>query len=112
MKKQGISTRSIVKAREKHWPKVKIKKSIEESFQVVGKEENKSEDMSKQEDMAEGGAEGKEDFFTDLGSKLEQLDNNMKMLNTTMDTRMKNINRSIEDKMSGIKKKIEEFDTR
>ena len=57
-------------------------------------------------------AEGKENFLTDLGSKLEQLDNNMNMLNTTMDTRMKNSNRSIEDKMNGIKKKIEEFDTR
>ena len=112
MKKQGISTRSIVKAREKALTKTKDQKSIEESFQVVATEENKSEDMSKQEDMAEGGAEGKEDFLTDLGSKLEQLDNNMKMLNTTMDTRMKNINRSIEDKMSGIRKKIQEFDTR
>ena len=68
--------------------------------------------MSKQEDMVEGGAEGKEDFLTDLGSNLEQLDHNMKMLNTTMDTGMKNINRSIEDKMSGIKNKIEEFDMR
>ena len=105
MKKQGISTRSIVKAREKALAKSKDQKSIEESFQVVTTEENKSEDMSKQEDMAEGGAEGKEDFLTDLGSKLEQLDNNMKILNTTVDTRMKNINRSIEDKMSGIKKK-------
>ena len=75
---------------------------------MVATEDNKNEDMSKQEDMAEG----KEDFLTDLGSKLEQLDNNMKMLNTTMDTRMKNIKRSIEDKMSGIKKKIEEFDAR
>ena len=50
--------------------------------------------------------------FTDLGSKLEWLDNNIKLLNTLMDTRMKNVNRSIEDRMSGIKKKIEEFDTR
>ena len=75
---------------------------------MVTTEENKSEDISKQKDMAEG----KEDFFTDLGSKLEQLDKNMKMLTTTMDTRMKNFNRSIEDRMSGIKKKIEEFDTR
>ena len=108
MKKQGISTRSIVKAREKALAKSKDQKSIEESFQVVATEDNKNEDMSKQEDMAEG----KEDFLTDLGSKLEQLDNNIKMLNTTMDTRMKNINRSIEDKMSGIKKKIEEFDSR
>ena len=103
MKKQGISPRSIVKAREKALAKSKDQKSIAESFQVVATEDNKNEDMSKQEDMAEG----KEDFLTDLGSKLEQLDNNMKMLNTTMDTRMKNINRSIEDKMSGIKKKIE-----
>ena len=108
MKKQGISTRSIVKAREKALAKSKDQKSIEESFQVVATEDNKSEDMSKQEDMAER----KEDFLTDLGSMLEKLDNNMKMLNTTMDTRMKNINRSIEDKISGIKKKIEEFDTR
>ena len=61
--------------------------------------------------MAEGRAERKEDFFTDLGTKLEQLDKNMKMLNTTTDTRMKNINKSIEDRLSGIKKKIEEFDT-
>ena len=83
MKKQGISTGSIVKAREKALAKSRDQKSIEESFQVVATEENKREDMSKQEDMAEGGAEGKEDFFTDLGSKLEQLDNNMKMLNTT-----------------------------
>ena len=34
--------------------------------------------------MAEGGAEGKEDFFTDPGSKLEQPDNNIKLLNTTV----------------------------
>ena len=102
-KKNGISTRSIVKAREKALAKGKDQKSIEESFQVVATEENKSEDISKQEDMAEGGAEGKDNFFTDLGSKLEQLDKNMKLLNTTMDTRMKNINRSIEDRMSGIK---------
>ena len=79
---------------------------------MVATEENKSEDISKQEDMAEGGSEGKKDFFTDLGSKLEQLDNNMKLLNTTMVTRMKSINRSIKDRMSGIKKKTEEFDTR
>ena len=79
---------------------------------MVASEENKSEDISKQEDMAEGGSEGKKDFFTDLGSKLEQLDNNMKLLNTTMVTRMKSINRSIKDRMSGIKKKTEEFDTR
>ena len=101
MKKQGISTRSIVKAKEKALAKSKDQKSIKESSQVVATEDNKSEDISKQEDMAEG----KEDFLTDLGSKLEQLDNNMKMLNTTIDTRMENINRSIEDKMSGIKRK-------
>ena len=57
-------------------------------------------------------AEEKEDFFTNLLSKLEQLANNIKLLNTTMDTRMKNINRSIEDRMGGIEKKIEKFDTR
>ena len=112
MKKQGISTRSIVKAREKTLAKSKDQKSIEESLQVVVTEENKSEDKSKQEDMAEGRAERKEDFFTDLGTKLEQLDKNMKMLNTTTDIRMKNINKSVEDKFSGIKKKTEEFDTR
>ena len=89
----GISTRSIVNAREKALAKSKDKKSIEESFQVAATEENKSKVRSKQEDMAEGGAEGKEDFFTDLGSKLEQLDNK-KLLNTTMDTEMKNINGS------------------
>ena len=70
MKKQGISTRSIVKARGKALAKSKDQKSIEESFQVVATEENKSEDMSKQEDMAEGGAEERKIFLLILGQSL------------------------------------------
>ena len=105
MHKQGISNKKhSFKAREKSLAKCTDQKSTEESFQVVATEENKSEDRSKQKDMAKDEAEGKDDFFTNFGSKLEQLDNNIKLLNTTMDTRMKNINRSIEDRMGGIRK--------
>ena len=70
MNKQGISTRSIVKAREKALAKSKDQKSVEESFQVAATEENKSEHRSKQEDMAEDGAKRKEDFLLILGQRL------------------------------------------
>ena len=83
MNKWGISTRNIVKAREKALTKSKDQ-SIKESFQVASTEENENEDRSKQEDIAEDGAEGKEDFFTNLGSKLEQLDNNIKRVSNDL----------------------------
>ena len=83
MKKWGISTRNIVKAREKALAKCKDQ-SIKESFQVASSEENESEDRSKQEDIAEDRAEGKKDFFTNLGSKLEQLDNNIKRVSNDL----------------------------